>query len=51
MAEKLNFVLDSELDVYSEIDKGWLVATIIQTSITAIKIHYLQWGELHDTWI
>ena len=40
----------SKLDVYSEADKAWLIATIIDTNEKQIKIHYLGWSYYHDCW-
>ena len=51
MATKLSFALNAKLDLYDEEDKGWLIATVTETTKDEIKIHFLQWGDGYDTWI
>ena len=39
MRTEIKFDRGNQLDVYSETDKAWLIATIVETKPNQIKIH------------
>ena len=51
MATETILKCGEQLDVYSDQDKGWLIATIVATNQLSIKIHYLAWNSKWDRWL
>ena len=47
-SQEANLKVGNQIDVYSESDKGWFIATIIGIKQDQIKIHYFSWGKTWD---